>query len=250
MYKAFPVAVVLVGLLAVAAMAQSALERVEKQVHKRLDLPDAAAPATESTDSKSNDRPQALPPIKNATERGYLGALAEDREDRGRGVRIVKVLPGTAADRAGLKVGDLVTGLGGVRVREMADFAAVLGDIGPDNTLTFEILRGQDRRKDRTSLSVAVRRARGDCASARDGWSVQVGCAADPRRPARVKGDCFGRRAFRNLGQAASRRAATTSSAGSLAPQRSGPHSDLGGANSRTGIAARASRAGVAAQRE
>lgn len=72
MYKAFPVAVVLVGLLAVAAMAQSALERVEKQVHKRLDLPDAAAPATELTDSKSDDRPQALPPIKNATERGYL----------------------------------------------------------------------------------------------------------------------------------------------------------------------------------
>ena len=44
-------------------------------------------------------------------------------------------------------MGDLVTGLGGVRVREMADFAAVLGDIGPDNTLTFEILRGQGEEK-------------------------------------------------------------------------------------------------------
>ena len=89
MRKAFPVAVILAGSFTAAAAAQSALERVEKQVRKQVDLPDAAA--VESSDSQKEERHRGIPPVKNAADRGYLGAFATDRDVRGRGVRIVEV---------------------------------------------------------------------------------------------------------------------------------------------------------------
>ena len=91
--------------------------------------------------------PVASTPSAAVAERGYLGATGDDREDRGRGVRIVKVMPGSAAEKAGLAVGDLVTGLGGVRVRQMADMQAILQDIAPGNVLTFEVLRGKEPKR-------------------------------------------------------------------------------------------------------
>jgi hypothetical protein len=81
------------------------------------------------------------------TERGYLGAVVDDREDRGRGVRIVRIIPGGPAEKAGLGKGDLITGVGGVRVRQIAEFAGALEQVVPGNTLTFEVLRGVERQK-------------------------------------------------------------------------------------------------------
>ena len=93
-------------------------------------------------------RQEAEPPQGAAApERGYLGATADDREDRGRGVRIVRIIPGSPAQQAGLQPGDLVTGLGGVRVRQISDMAAILQDVAPGNLLTFEILRGKEAKR-------------------------------------------------------------------------------------------------------
>lgn len=80
-------------------------------------------------------------------ERGYLGAVVDDREDRGRGVRIERIIPGGPAEKAGLSKGDLITGVGGIRVRQIAEFAGVLEHVLPGSTLTFEVLRGVNREK-------------------------------------------------------------------------------------------------------
>jgi len=79
--------------------------------------------------------------------RGYLGAVVDDFRDRGRGVRIERVIPGGPAEKGGLKKGDLVTGLGGIRVRQMTDFAAILEQVAPGSSLTFEVLRAENRLK-------------------------------------------------------------------------------------------------------
>jgi membrane-associated protease RseP (regulator of RpoE activity) len=79
--------------------------------------------------------------------RAYLGAVVDDFRDRGRGVRIERVMPGGPAEKAGLRKGDLVTGLGGIRVRQMADFAAILEQVAPGSSLTFEVLRAENRLK-------------------------------------------------------------------------------------------------------
>jgi membrane-associated protease RseP (regulator of RpoE activity) len=87
------------------------------------------------------------PDAANGVPRGYLGAIVDDREDRGRGVRIEKIIPGGPAEKAGLRNGDLITGLGGIRVRQMSDFAAIVEEVAPGTTLTFELLRGEKREK-------------------------------------------------------------------------------------------------------
>lgn len=78
---------------------------------------------------------------------GYAGLTLDDRSDRGRGVRVIKVAPGGPAEKAGVKQGDLVTGLDGVRVRQMADVTAILGEVLPGQTVRFEILRDNQRRQ-------------------------------------------------------------------------------------------------------
>jgi membrane-associated protease RseP (regulator of RpoE activity) len=107
--------------------------------------------------ARAQNEPEA-PPLPQApkaevpgppagAERGYLGAVVDDREDRGRGVRILQIIPGGPAEKAGLSKGDLITGVGGIRVRQVADFGGVLDQVIPGNTLTFEVLRGVTREK-------------------------------------------------------------------------------------------------------
>jgi hypothetical protein len=67
-----------------------------------------------------------------ARERGYLGVVADDRQEHGKGVRITRVYPGTAAEKYGLRPQDLIIGLGGTRVEQMP----------PGGRLLFDILRG------------------------------------------------------------------------------------------------------------
>jgi predicted metalloprotease with PDZ domain len=78
-------------------------------------------------------------------QRGYLGVVADDREDRGRGVRVIRVHPGSPAEKAGLKAGDLIVDLGSIRIRQLSDAAGVLEQVAPDGVLAFEVLRGEKR---------------------------------------------------------------------------------------------------------
>jgi hypothetical protein len=138
--------------------AQTSLEKLEKAIRKQLKLPEGAnqsapeTPADRAADGENPDKPAnpgkpEKPAAEAVQDRGYLGAVVDDRKDRGRGVRVERVIPGGPADRAGLRVGDLVTGLGGIRVRQMSDFAAIVEQVAPGNSLTFELLRGENREK-------------------------------------------------------------------------------------------------------
>jgi hypothetical protein len=73
--------------------------------------------------------------------------VVDDFRDRGRGVRIEKVIPGGPAEKAGLRKGDLITGLDRIRVRQIADFAAIVEQAAPGTSLTFEVLRAENRLK-------------------------------------------------------------------------------------------------------
>jgi C-terminal processing protease CtpA/Prc len=87
------------GLLATGnALGQPALDRVEEQLRRQTQ---AAA------DRQAGKQP------------GYLGVVADDRDDRGRGARLVQVFAGGPAAKAGLKVGDLITAINDQPVREL-----------------------------------------------------------------------------------------------------------------------------------
>jgi hypothetical protein len=110
----------LAGCLAASpVIAQPALERLERQIRQRVGATD-----------KTND-----------SQPGYLGLVADDQKDRGRGVRVIEVRPNSPAAKAGLRKQDLITNLAGVRVRQMTDFADVLATLAPDKAFEMEFLR-------------------------------------------------------------------------------------------------------------
>ncbi len=165
-------AIVALGMSPVAA-AQPALEQLEKRVRSQLDAPGADSsvppPAPKATPSAPTEKAEGkaepagegkaemIPPPAPvpAAARGHLGVTVDDVDDRGRGVRILRVQPGSPAEKAGLRAQDLITGLGGVRVRQLRDAAMILKQVPPGGALTVEVLRdgaAQDRRCLRSPL--------------------------------------------------------------------------------------------------
>jgi hypothetical protein len=60
---------------------------------------------------------------------------------------VLKVFEGAPAEKADLQPDDLITRIGNESVRSIDDLAAVLEGIPPGRTLTFDVLRGTQRRK-------------------------------------------------------------------------------------------------------
>ena len=116
---------------------------------KAADTPPSHPTADPAIEAPASQAPvlEGTAPAPEAAERGYLGAVVDDREDRGRGVRIERVIPGGPAEKAGLRKGDLITDLGGIRIRQIADFAGILEQRAPGSRLTFEVLRADKRER-------------------------------------------------------------------------------------------------------
>jgi S1-C subfamily serine protease len=133
------------GLVAVApAQAQPALEALEQKVRQDVLSGSAAQPGSKPTGAA----PAAQGPAAEAArEPGYAGLIADDRDDRGRGVRIVKVTPGGPAEQAGLRPQDLITELGGVRVRQLSEMAMIMAQVPPGGKLEFLIQRGDQPQR-------------------------------------------------------------------------------------------------------
>ncbi|MGA2033535.1 MAG: PDZ domain-containing protein [Thermoguttaceae bacterium] len=135
------------------AVAQPELDRLEQQIRSQ----GGQAGAAPAAPLPLGQIPAGARP---AAARPYLGATVDDRDDRGRGVRVMDVRPGGPADRAGLKVRDLIVGAGGVRVRQLSDLTATVELLSAGDKLPLEIDRnGQPQ-------SVAVTLGQRDAAGA------------------------------------------------------------------------------------
>jgi len=137
---------------AATASAQSALERLERQIRQRAEQPAGG--------EKVADGPVPPPPPApgndlgkpNDVEPGYLGVVADDQNDRGRGVRILAVHPASPGEKAGLRRQDLVTAIAGIRVRQMSDMSDILETFGAGQVLEFDILRDGKSQKVKVTL--------------------------------------------------------------------------------------------------
>ena len=140
------------GLFAATASAQSALERLERQIRQRAEQP--------ADGDKIADGPKRPPPAAPRNdlgkpediEPGYLGVVADDQNDRGRGVRILAVHPASPGEKAGLRRQDLITAMAGIRVRQMSDMSDILETFGAGQVLDFDILRDGKSQKVRVTL--------------------------------------------------------------------------------------------------
>ena len=149
-----------------SAVAQSPLERLERQIRQRVEGAEGVQPEPEANNRPAAPAPQAqTPPRGGNVTPGYLGVVIDDRKDRGRGVRILEVEPGSPAEKAGLRRQDLIIGLGGIRVRQMSDLSEILDTFGPGQGVEFEVLRDGQRQRVRAVLgqrpAAAPRRSEG-----------------------------------------------------------------------------------------
>ena len=124
-----------------SASAQPFLQRLEERIRERMQQnfpPPPQQPASEAA--------------ATSLEAGYVGMVADDANDRGRGVRILDLRPGGPAEKAGLKKQDLITAVAGVRVREMNDLAEVLEMFPAGDVVVFDVLRGNASQKVQVTL--------------------------------------------------------------------------------------------------
>ncbi len=125
------------------ASAQPALDRLEKEVRRQLgEGVQPGVPAAQTPKDKAAAAGKPAAP-KAAPAPGHLGALLDDGDDRGRGVRVLRVHPGSPAQKAGLQEGDLVTALSGIRTRQLSEVADILAEFPPESEVTFFVRRGQ-----------------------------------------------------------------------------------------------------------
>lgn len=129
--------------MSVPGFAQSALEQLEQKIRRQMGTAQPAPPVDgRAPAGVAPSRPPGFPARPADDEAGYLGVVADDRQEEGRGVRILEVAPGSPAERAGLRPNDLITGLGGVKIRQLSEMASIVQHVPPDGVLEFEILRG------------------------------------------------------------------------------------------------------------
>ena len=105
----------------VSAQELSPLERLEQQLD-RADPPTTDAPSDEP--------------------KGYAG-LTVDVTDRG--VEVLAIAPNGAAEKAGVRVGDLIVGAAGRRVASLEDLGAALEGLPPGAELELQLDRQSQR---------------------------------------------------------------------------------------------------------
>jgi hypothetical protein len=71
----------------------------------------------------------------------YLGIDEEPMVDTGgvRGMKIAKVYPGTAAEKAGLQVGDVLHSVNGYLTQQRGNLAWIIASAAPDNVLKMNV---------------------------------------------------------------------------------------------------------------
>jgi len=137
--------------------AQPILNRLQQRIRDRIDEQlDVAQPPRERPGQQPRRATPApaQPSTAVAAERqpGYLGVVADDKNESGRGVRILDVRPGGPAERAGLRKQDLIVAMAGSRVAKMSDMAQVLGLFSAGDTLDFDVQREGRRLKLKVTL--------------------------------------------------------------------------------------------------
>lgn len=131
-------AALLVAVAAATVRAQPVLEEVERNVRRQVGA--AELPA---------DGAGAAAP---AMQPGYLGVVADDRGENGRGVRIREVMPGGPAAQGGLQGADLVTAINNRPVRATDDMAQLLAPVAAGQPVEFQVERAGKAQKVRVVL--------------------------------------------------------------------------------------------------
>ena len=108
-----------------------------------------SAPAAPKPAPKPKEKPPEKPEKKSEVK-GTLGIHA--RQTAEGQVVITKVIPGAAAEKAGIKAGDLVLKLGNKEVASLKDLQDVLGPLHAGESINLKIRRGDEEKDVKVTL--------------------------------------------------------------------------------------------------
>jgi hypothetical protein len=102
------------------------------------------------TPTVASSTPRASP--DRAGPQPYLGSVPDMAAAERPGLRLTGVTPGSPADRAGLKAGDIVISLGGVQVLDLTSYSNALYAHKPGDDVDIVVMRGNERMTLRVTL--------------------------------------------------------------------------------------------------
>lgn len=140
-----PVALMALSMLAFIGLsqpspAQEALDQLESQVR----------------DDLARDGATASPPASSGTQPGWLGVEVDDRNENGRGVRVVRLIDGSPAQVAGLREGDLITMLEGQPIGNINVASGILRTKHAGDEVVFEVQRENSVERIEVTLGLAT----------------------------------------------------------------------------------------------
>jgi putative serine protease PepD len=88
------------------------------------------------------------------SNRPHLGlTIQNEKEDKG--VQVMRVMPGSPAEKAGVKKGDVITGINDKTVHSSDDLTDALQDHADDEQLNLQVLRNGESKTLQLSLQPA-----------------------------------------------------------------------------------------------
>jgi S1-C subfamily serine protease len=78
------------------------------------------------------------------SRRAFLGVRNAEQSEEGEGFHVAEVVPASAAERAGIKAGDVVTEIDGRRIRSFDDLRAAIARKNPGERIKVRVRRGED----------------------------------------------------------------------------------------------------------
>ncbi len=122
----------------------SADDDADRDLVAAVQRPDRSGPALQEPGNRGNGdtRPAARP---------LLGVSVRDAANDG-GAQVIRVVDGSAADDAGLQVGDVIVSIGGQDVKDSEDLVAAVGDHDRGDDVAVAYTRGGDRHTAQVEL--------------------------------------------------------------------------------------------------
>lgn len=118
------------------------------------------ATTTATLDKRQDTFPPA-PPAPPARTKGYAGSMKEVKKahlgvylenEAGGGVRITRVNPNTAASRAGLEVGDIITGMNELTLATYQELSDAMKGFAPGEEVRIKFVRNGKVRREKVVL--------------------------------------------------------------------------------------------------
>lgn len=94
----------------------------------------------------------SVPRRRLPEQRGMLGITTEELKDGKSGARIMRVLPKSGAEEAGLQIGDVIQNVGGAEVKNIDEVADSIGKHEPGEMIELKVVRGDEKLTVRATL--------------------------------------------------------------------------------------------------